>query len=272
VAFVIISHDIHVHTVLSSCSHDPQATPREYIRRAAELGLKTIGFADHLWHSAIPGASKWYAPQDMSHLLQIRAMLPDEPQGVRVLIGCESEYCGNGKVGISREAAEQLDFVLLPMSHFHMAGFVRPETVSQPSDVARLLVRRFIEVVELGIATGIAHPFLPLGFSENTDEIIAEISDSEFADCFGRAAEAGVSIEIQPGFFPQALGREKPGLHDETYMRVFSLAKQAGCYFHFGSDAHSLERLDSVLALSECVRVLGIEDGDILPCLRPNDA
>lgn len=269
---MIVNHDIHVHTILSSCSHDPLATPEEYLRRAAELGLKTVGFADHLWDSAVSGASPWYAPQDMSHLLKIKAMLPDDTQGIRVLIGCESEYCGNGKVGISREAAEQLDFVLLPMSHFHMAGFVRPEGINQPRDVAKLLVQRFLEVVALGIATGIAHPFLPLGFSQNTDEIIAEISDGQFAECFGQAAEAGVSIEIQPGFFPQALGKEKPGLHDDTYMRVFSLAKQAGCYFHFGSDAHSLDRLDSVLALDQRLRELGIGESDILPCLRADNA
>ncbi len=90
----------------------------------------------------------------------------------------------------------------------------------------------------------------------------------QFEDCFGRAAEAGVSIEIQPGFFPQALGVEKPGLHDETYMRMFSVAKKVGCYFHFGSDAHSLSRLETVLALEQRVRELGIGEDDILPWLR----
>ncbi|NLN19039.1 MAG: PHP domain-containing protein [Firmicutes bacterium] len=264
----IVNHDIHVHTFLSSCSSDPKATPENYIRRAAELGLRTIGFADHLWDGGVPGASRWYAPQDLNHILQSKRMLPEDTQGVRVLIGCESEYCGDGKVGLSTEGAKQLDFVLLPMSHFHMVNFVRPETVTEPRDVAELLVQRFLEVVDLGIATGIAHPFLPLGFIDQADEIISKISDMQFTDCFGRAAEAGVSIEIQPGFFPQALGIEKPGLHDETYMRMFSVAKQVGCYFHFGSDAHSLDRLDTVLALEKRVRELGIGEDDILPCLR----
>lgn len=265
---MIIDHDIHVHTFLSSCSKDPQATPVNYIWRAAKLGLKTIGFADHLWDKDAPGASNWYMPQDLDHLLQIKAMLPDDTHGLRVLVGCESEYCGDGKVGILRAAAEQLDFVLLPMSHFHMKDFVRSSAISEPKDVAKLLVHRFQEVLGLGIATGIAHPFLPLGFSECTDEIIAEISDSEFADCFGLAAEAGTSIEIQPGFFPRAMGKEKQGLHDETYMRVFTIAKQAGCYFHFGSDAHALESLDKVIALEKCVQELGIGPEDLLPYLR----
>lgn len=265
---MIVAHDLHIHTNLSACSKDPQATAANYIARAAELGLSTIGFADHLWDSNMPGASQWYQPQNLLHTAQIRERLPDNTGGVRVLIGCESEYCGDGKVGISPAVAEQLDFVLLPMSHFHMKGFVLPSGISSTRDIADLLVQRFNEVVGLGIATGIAHPFLPCGFTERADEIIAAISDEQFADCFGRAAEAGVSIEVHPAFFPEAVGKQKEGLHDETFLRVLSIAKKCGCYFHFASDTHSLAGLSQVLALEKCAEQLAIGTEDILPILR----
>jgi len=126
---MIVDHDAHVHTNLSRCSHDPDATPAALIARAAAAGLKTIGFADHLWDRAMPGASPWYRPQDLDHVLQTRRLLPADTQGVRVLVGCETEFCGGGKVGLSRTGAERLDFVLVPFSHFHMKGFVAPDTV-----------------------------------------------------------------------------------------------------------------------------------------------
>ena len=35
-------------------------------------------------------------------------MIPEDTYGVKVLIGCETEYCGDGKVGISQETVENL--------------------------------------------------------------------------------------------------------------------------------------------------------------------
>lgn len=265
---MLIDHDLHVHTFLSDCCGDEEATASNIIARAAEADLKTIGFADHMWDRAMPGASGWYAPQDFDHIMQIKEQLPGDTQGVRILLGCESEYCGDGKVGISKEVAEQLDFVLLPMSHFHMKGFVEPEGTDTPRDVADLLVQRYQEVIELGLATGIAHPFLPCGHGEATDLILSLISDRAFQDCFGRTAELGISVEITPGFFPGCREGESGGFHDETFLRVLSLAKQAGCVFHFASDSHKLSGIGGVLKLEKYAQEAGITREDIHPLLR----
>jgi len=268
---VTIDHDLHVHTFLSACSCDETATPANILARAAETGLRTIGFADHMWDRRVPGASDWYRPQDYEHLRRVRELIPADTRGVRALVGCETEYCGGGKVGISREVAEQLDFVLIPMSHIHMAGFVRPAGVDSPRDVARLLVERFHEAVGLGLATGIAHPFLPLGYKQATDEILSLIGDGEFLDCFGRAAEVGVSQEVTTSFFPSLGDGELPGFHDETFLRVLALARQAGCVFHFASDTHTLDGVGSCLKLEPFARAIGITADDILPLARLGD-
>ena len=262
----IVNHDVHVHTVLSACCSDKTATAANILARAAESGIKTIGFADHLWDSAVPGASDWYAPQNLAHVLSIRETIPADTHGVRVLVGCETEYCGGGKVGISREAAAQLDFVLVPFTHTHMKGFVVPEGTTA-GDLPRLLVRRFHEVLDLGLATGIAHPFMPLGFMEHRDEIIAAIPDGELKDVFGRAVALGVSIEIHVGMFPA------PGnlgvLHDaDTFLRVIGIAKRMGCLFHFASDAHELEDVGCVRKLEPYARRLGITQENIHPLFR----
>lgn len=262
---MIVDHDVHVHTTLSSCCRDERLTAPNVIARAARLGLKTLGFADHLWDRAVPGASDWYRPQDLEHVLRVRREIPKQTRGVRVLIGCETEYCGDGKVGISPEAAEELDFVLVPMSHLHMGGFTVPAGLDKPRDVARLMVQRFNEVVALGLATGIPHPFYPLGFQEHVEEILSLIPDAELLDCFGRAADACVSIEINAALFPGCRRCDCATFSDEVFLRVLTLARQAGCCFHFASDAHALSGMKRVLKLAPYAEAIGLTPGDVHP-------
>jgi len=264
---MLIDHDLHVHTHLSACSHDPNATGKKILERAAQVGLKTIGFADHMWDRKRPGGSSWYMEQDVDHISRIREEVLGHGTGVRVLFGCETEYCGEGRVGISRETAELLDFVLIPMSHFHMRGFVVPEGLEEPEEVSRMLLCRFKEVVELGLATGIPHPFMPFGYS-NVDEIVGNLSGQALQDCFGLAKEKGVSIEITKDFFPSLREGETEEFHDSTFMRVLGVAKEMECFFHFASDTHALEGVGDVKKLAPYVDALGITSDEILPLAR----
>jgi len=269
---MIVDHDVHVHTVLSECNNDPGATAANLVARAAAAGLATLGFSDHLWDSAIEGASDWYRPQNVEHVLQTRRLLPADPRGVRVLVGCETEYCGGGKAGLSRAAAERFDFVLLPFTHFHMQGFVAPAGLDTPRAVAYLMAERCREAVATGLATGLAHPFYPFGYSDYADEVLACLSDGELVDCFGLVARAGLSVEINVCMFPGATGQTRPGFHDETFLRVLALAAEAGCRFHFGSDAHAVSQMDAVRGLGSYASKVGIGPADILPLFRPGGA
>ncbi|HUS47182.1 MAG TPA: PHP domain-containing protein [Phycisphaerae bacterium] len=271
---MLVDHDVHVHTALSACCNDPEATAANLIARAAEVGLRTIGFADHLWDSAVAGASDWYRPQDVPHVLAIRREIPADTRGVRVLIGCETEYCGGGKVALSPEAASQFDFVLVPTSHFHMKGFVVPDEALPAPRLAPLLLDRFREALglNLGVPMGIAHPFVPLGHFECLDKAISLLSDAQFQDAFGRAAERRISMEVHPAMFP-SLGRgEKRHFHDETFLRVLTIARQAGCLFHFASDAHRLDAIGSVRRLEPFATAIGITPQHIHPLFRADPA
>ena len=263
-----VDHDIHVHTFLSACSHDEGAVPASMLGRAAEQGVRTVGFTDHLWDAAVPGSSEWYRPQDFTHISQIRKQLPEDTGGVRVMVGCETEYVGGGRVGISPAVAEQLDFVLVPHSHFHMEGFVRPASVDTPAAIAALLCERFAEAIELDVTTGIAHPFLPCILPGQLDEILGHIDDDGFTRFFARAAERGVSIEITTGAFPSLGKGESEGAHDEAFLRVYRLALAAGCVFHFASDTHSLEGMGRVRGLQPFVEELGLTAHDLHPLVR----
>lgn len=54
---MIVTHDIHTHTLFSSCCLDPEATMAGYVQKARELGLKTMGISNHLWNEKVKGAS-----------------------------------------------------------------------------------------------------------------------------------------------------------------------------------------------------------------------
>jgi histidinol phosphatase-like PHP family hydrolase len=48
-------------------------------------------------------------------------------------------------------------------------------------------------------------------------------------------------------------------------MRIFRIAKETGCKFHFGSDAHSLEDIDRLQKLRPFIDELELTDDDINP-------
>ena len=95
-----------------------------------------------------------------------------------------------------------------------------------------------------------------------------EVSHAEFGDLFGRAAELGVSIEITTGAFPSLGGGEREGMHDESFLRIYGLALEAGCLFHFASDTHSLEGVGRVCGLEPFVHQLGLTRENLHPLVR----
>lgn len=261
-----LDHDLHVHTYLSACCKEKeQQTPRAILSLAGEMGVNTVGFADHVWVNPHLSPSDWYRPQDAKQILKLRADLAAISTGVRVLIGCEAEMIAPGKFGITPEFAEELDFVLLACSHFHMHGFVEQPESNAPRHLGEHMLKFFRSGVSSGLATSIAHPLLPCGYLDGFDKAVDSISDEEFLDVFGLAHDQGVAIEITTGFLV-------PDTHQpfsiETPIRFLSIAKQAGCTFTLGTDAHSPEAQRRLPDLAALIRSIGVTDNDVLPMLR----
>lgn len=265
----VVDHDLHVHTTLSSCCGDPECTAGKLLRRAEVLGLRTIGFADHMWDNPACPPSDWYAPQTYEHIARVRDDIAATGSPVRALVGCESDFFGPDNIGITPEVAARLDFVLLPCSHLHMEHAFGKSSRRRPAETARLLTDLFAGAVAAGVATGIPHPFVPCGrWERQTDEIIACISDEQFADLFGRAAERGISIEVHPGHFLPGHDDDTARRRRETFFRVLTIARDAGCRFHFASDAHQLIELDKVTRLAPYAAQLALTADHILPLAR----
>jgi histidinol phosphatase-like PHP family hydrolase len=262
-----INYDIHLHTYLSKCCYHEDQTPANIIKVAKGLGLEMIGFSDHLWTNPDLKPNGFYQGQHENQIIDIRKNLESLDSDLRILVGCEADTIAPGKFSITAEFAEKLDYVLLSCNHLHIHDLIAQPASDKPCDVADHLLTMFRSGVQCGWATSIVHAFMPLGLLNSFDQVIEEISDEEFLDAFGIAAENNVAIEITLGYL---CGKYKDNSDSEFNWnldspgRILSMAKKAGCKFTFGSDAHNLNYMKFLPKLSLLIDVAGIEEEDIL--------
>ncbi len=261
-----IDHDLHVHTYLSSCCQEKETQrPDAILAKAAALGRRMIGFADHVWTNPNVNPSAWYKPQDARQIDRLREDLRGVTSPVRVLVGCEADTIAPGKFSITREFADTLDFVLLACSHFHMSEFVQQPRDRTPRALGEHMLAFFISAVESGLATSIAHPFRPIGSDAIYAQAMDSLSDAELLEALGRAAQRGVALEITTGFLPPV---KDPAWTLDTPRRLIALARAAGCRFTLGSDAHSLSAMERLDALEPLLTSLNLTEADLAPIAR----
>ncbi len=234
-----IDHDLHIHTHLSSCSQHPQQTTRNILQYAQDNGFGLICVTDHYWDETIPGASDWYAPQNTEH---IRQSLPlPQAEGVKFLFGCETELRRDLTLGITRERFEALDFVIIPTTHLHMNGFT-VDGKENAAERAALWCERLDAVLSMDLPfhkIGIAHPVCSLIAPKRKMflEALRLLPEKELRRLFSVAAEKGVGIELNAEDFAF---KEK---ERETVLRPLRIARDCGCRFYCGSDAHNPQAL-----------------------------
>ena len=257
-----IRSDFHTHTNLSSCA--PAETTVQSmldVMCGGPDGLRAIGISNHLWDSDVPGASDWYKPQNVPHVLQIREQLKNaDTHGAVVRVGAEVEFTAECRVAITVEHAKLFDYLLITANHTHMKGLIIPASMTAPDEVRRFIVDRFKAAakVDLPVKCGICHPFFPISFKDTEIEILAGISDEEYGECFELAKKHGKSIEIHSSALNSHLPLNEKGFCPE-YIRMLGIAKETGCTFHLGSDVHRPELLPNI-RLREFTEYLGITE------------
>ena len=196
-----IQQDIHIHTTLSSCAQE-DATVENYLGRAKEDGLTLLGFSNHLWDQDVPGASNWYRPQNVEHVLALKETLPALAQqsGIRLLFGCETEFTYEGKLCLTEEHMALFDYILVPHSHTHMKIVMPTELGDTPEKHAKFLMDSFMRLVNHPLAhriTAIAHPFVPGTNYAIYNDIQSRIPDSYLREAF-TAGQGGSLLRIRP--------------------------------------------------------------------------
>ena len=233
-----IDHDYHIHTFLSWCSSDEGQLPAAILEIAKARGLKQICVTDHYWDSAVLGASNWYAPQNFEHISKSKPLPQDE--NIKFLFGAETELTKNLTLGIPLRRFNDFDFLIIPTTHFHMNGFtVNEDEFRNNQKLAKLWIKRLDYLLDLPLPfekIGIAHLACHL-INNNTYEDYLEtlslIEESEMERVFTKMAKVGCGVELNKGDMSFS-DSEK-----DIVLRPFKIAKNCGCKFYLGSDAHN---------------------------------
>ena len=259
----MIKHDFHIHTNLSICG-GKSATVEGYINSAQTLGIKKIGFANHFWDERIPTISDWYRKQSFEHISKIKAELDQYRNcGIDMYFGGECEYdLANRSVAVSEEVAEQLDFLIIPNSHTHM---VMPHELYEPYERHRdFMFDAYMDILKSPVSkyiTAMAHPFDAVCCPYPKDLIFDLISDDSFKFAFDKTAERGIAVEINVHDFGDKTISE---LEAMPKMRMFRIAKECGCKFLFGSDAHApAQQLQDFGSSETMIKLLALTENDI---------
>ena len=252
-------NDLHCHSSLSACCADKRMTPERILRHAEEAGYETICLTDHLWDSAVPGASGWYAPQNIEH---VRAALPlPQAPSCHFYFGCETELPVNGVPALAREHFDLFDFVVIPVNHMHMAGLVRAEGIDTPEKMAVNIENRLEKLLERNLPfrkIGLAHLTIGLMFREGRiADVMHAMSEARLLRILKGYAAAVTGIELNATAFSEMTDRP------DDILKIYRIAKEAGCRFYCSSDAHSVEALDGVPKnLPAVIQALGLTEAD----------
>jgi histidinol phosphatase-like PHP family hydrolase len=257
----VLDHDYHIHSMLSQCSSNPDQTAENILKYAKDHGFSSIALTDHFWDECVPGASRWYDTYHKYSDISKALPLPSDPE-VEFLFGCEVDMDKNGVIGISKEKYDLFDFIIVPTTHMHMKGFTIDEgDYADPDALARLWVERFDTLLKADLPfgkVGIAHLTTRCIAVDNDMhlEVIKRVPTEEMYRLFTEAARLGLGIE---------LNGDDMGFKDQdtdTVLRPFRIAKECGCKFYYGSDAHKPSEFRVYENLDRAIELLGLSEND----------
>lgn len=257
----IVDNDLHIHSKLSRCSGDSKQTNERILKYAEENGLKTICLTDHFWDETVDGAWDWYKTQNYAHISAAKP-LPCSSH-VKFLFGCETELSHLLTLGISKKRTDDFDFIIIPTTHFHAKGYtISDDEAKDVKSRADTWIKRLSAVLNMDLPfykIGIAH--LTCGLiaptREEYMEVLSLLSTNEMKHLFEKAAKIGVGIE---------LNADDMNFSDEEaniVLRPYKIAKECGCKFYLGSDAHHPNELERAKVIFErAVDMLALEETD----------
>lgn len=232
----------HIHTFLSRCGK-PEMTPENIIRAAEAAGLREIALTDHIH----PGET-WKLPRNLPLL---REKLENIPHTVKIYIGAELSAYGAENFTL-KNAPEKPEYCLYAHNHYHMFGWEQPEDTS--ANGYKEHCKKVLQtVIQSGKADCLAHPFndyyIVREFAETKGfrpgDIAGLWSENELGDLLTLGKQHGVAWEINAVSCRQA---------PELTKKYWSIGKEVGASFRFGTDAHTLKDIyptEEIAFLSE---------------------
>ncbi len=255
----LIDGDYHIHSRLSYCSKHKQQTKENILSYAIENHYKKIVLTDHVWDTLVSHRGGFYEGQDVPY---IASSLPlPQAEGVEFLFGCETDMDERGVIGLSPTNISLFDFIIVPTTHFSMIFGSEVSFAARAEAYVRRLDALLSSDLPFG-KVGLAHATCPMigrrgSYYEDHLDILDLVPDRELSRLFAGAAERGLAIELN--FLPFRYTEEElPRL-----LRPYRIAKEEGCRFYFGSDAHAPKDLrEAPRNFARIVELLSLEESD----------
>lgn len=254
----VVDHDFHIHSTISPCCHDENQTPEAILEYALKNGYKKACLTNHLWDEAVESEAQWHEGQRFSCL---GSALPlPQAEGVQFLFGAEADMDYNYVLGVSEETMKQLDFIAIPTTHMHLAGNTVRKKIETPEEAAEIWLLRLNVLLKKPLPwhkIGIAHLTCGHIFGSRTPEVIKLLKDEDLYNVFSDCACKGVGIELNMKTL--AMNEEEK----KILLRPYYIAKDCGCKFYLGSDAHKREALEGAKeSFENIVTLLNLEEKD----------
>ncbi len=234
----IADHDFHIHSTVSRCCKDPLQTPQRILEYAKENSFTKICLTNHFWDENVESEAQWIEEHSFSYLTSVLPL--PQCEGISFLFGAELDIDYDGILGISEERLAQLDFVTVATTHMHLQGNTVKERISSPEEGAAIWLEKIRTLLDKSLPrnkVGIAHMTCGHIMKEKTPEVIRLLKNEDLYDVFSRCAGKAIGIELNTKTLFSS-EEEK-----NIILRPYFIAKDCGCKFYLGSDAHKVSAL-----------------------------
>lgn len=257
-----IDHDYHIHSQLSLCSKDPQQTTANILKYAQKNNLKKICLTDHFWDKSVKLFTDmpFYEAQDFDHISNAKPL--PKAEGIEFLFGCETDFDKNFTLGLAKENFNKFDFVIIPTTHLHMMNFTIDPENSAPEKRAKLWCERLKSLLNMDLPfhkIGIAHLACGLIAPTRTEYLktLELIPTEDMQHLFKKAADVKVGIELNH------CDMDFADDETDTVLRMFKIAKDAGCKFYLASDSHHPKDFENQIPIMErAIDLLNLTEDD----------
>lgn len=232
--------DYHIHTRM--CRH-AEGEPREYVERAVELGMREMGFADHLpflggWEPRDDLTDDWAMPvaELDEYCAVVQGLAREYAADVRILLGIEADFIPE-TLEDTQAVLEQYPFEYV-IGSVHIVGdrfgFDHPEMAGRLE--AYGIDRIHLESLDLTRQLAEAGLFDVVGHLDHAKKFGPPADGEAVAAAASAAlramAAAGMCVELNTGGLRKPVGETFPG------PGLLAEARALGIPLVFGSDAH----------------------------------
>ncbi len=236
-------HDFHIHSTVSLCCHDENMIPEAILKYGISNGFKKICITNHFWDETVESEAEWHPAHTYGPLTSVLPLPSDEE--TKLLFGAEVDMDYNYILGISKKTLAELDFVTVATTHLHLKDNTVRGAVTSEKQGAELWLERFRRLLEMNLPfhkIGVAHLTCGHIYKGRTPEVIKLLTDEELYSVFSRCSEKGAGVELNMKTLAMSEEEKK------ILLRPYYIAKDCGCKFYLGSDAHKLTALENIKA------------------------